>query len=191
MIYVTLSTGIGGGLIIDGELYRGASGAAGELGHVIVAADGPRCGAGHVGCLEAFASGAAIARRAHELIEAGGLPRTARIAEHNPPVSAESVALAAQAGEAEAAAIIETAARYFGMGLATMINAFNPEVIVVGGGLIHIGDEYTGPALVVAKQRSFPQPFDDVRIVEWELGERGTALGALAVARSRDGKGMD
>jgi glucokinase len=125
------------------------------------------------------------------LIEAGGLPRTARIAEHNPPLSAESVSLAAQAGEAEAAAIIETAAHYFGMGLATMVNAFNPEVIVIGGGLIHIGDEYTGPALEVAKDRSFQQPFEDVRIVEWELGERGTALGALAVGRSRGATGMD
>ncbi|HET6614500.1 MAG TPA: ROK family protein, partial [Dehalococcoidia bacterium] len=141
------------------------------------------------GCLEAFASGTGIARQARELIDAGGLPRTARIAEHNPPLSAESVSLAAQAGEAEAAAIIASAGRYFGLGLATMINAFNPQAIVVGGGLTHMGDDYLGPALEVAKQRSFEQSFQDVRIVEWELGERGTALGALAVARSRDEKG--
>jgi glucokinase len=99
------------------------------------------------------------------------------------------VSLAAQAGEAEAAAIIASAGRYFGLGLATMINAFNPQAIVVGGGLTHMGDDYLGPALEVAKQRSFEQSFQDVRIVEWELGERGTALGALAVARSRDEKG--
>lgn len=189
MIYVTISTGIGGGIIIDNELYAGASGAAGELGHMIVASEGPQCGAKHVGCLEAFASGAGIARQARELIDAGGLPRTARIAEHNPPLSAESVSLAAQAGEAEAAAIIASAGRYFGLGLATMINAFNPEAIVIGGGLTHMEDDYLGPALEVAKQRSFEQAFQDVRIVEWELGERGTALGALAVARSRDEKG--
>ena len=189
MIYVTISTGIGGGIIIDNELYAGASGAAGELGHIIVASEGPQCGAGHAGCLEAFAAGSGIARQARELIDAGGLPRTARIAEHNPPLSAESVSLAAQAGEAEAAAIIASAGRYFGLGLATMINAFNPEAIVLGGGLTHMGDDYLGPALEVAKQRSFEQSFQDVRIVEWELGERGTALGALAVARSRSEKG--
>jgi glucokinase len=188
MIYVTISTGIGGGLIIDNELYRGASGAAGELGHIIVAEDGRTCGAKHPGCLEAFASGSGIARRAQELVDAGGLPRTARIAEHNPPLSAESVHLAAQAGEAEAAAIIESAGRYFGIGLATMINAFNPQVIVIGGGLTHLEDAYLGPALEMARVRAFEQPFEDVKIVEWELGERGTALGAQAVARSRDRK---
>jgi glucokinase len=185
LIYVTISTGIGGGLIIDNELYRGASGAAGELGHIIVAEDGPRCGANHAGCLEAFSSGSGIARRAQELIDAGGMPRTARIAEQNPPLSAESVHLAAEAGEVEALAIIESAARYFGMGLATMINAFNPEIVVIGGGLTHMGDGYLGPALEVARARAFEQPFQDAHIVEWELGERGTALGALAVARSR------
>ncbi|MEX0749582.1 MAG: ROK family protein [Dehalococcoidia bacterium] len=188
LIYVTISTGLGGGLIIDNELYRGASGAAGELGHIIVADDGAMCGAKHVGCMEAYASGAGIAQRAQELIDAGSMPRTARIAEQKPPLSAESVHLAAQAGETEAQAIIDRAARYFGMGLATMINAFNPEIIVIGGGLTHIGDEYLAPALEVARARSFEQPFQDVRIVEWELGERGTALGALALARSRDRK---
>lgn len=189
MIYITISTGIGGGVIVNNELYRGASGAAGELGHIIVSMDGPACGAQHIGCLEAYASGAGIARQAREMIDAGGLPRTARIAEHNPPLSAESVSLAAQAGETEAAAIIESAARYFGIGLATLINAFNPQGIVIGGGLMHIGDDYLGPALRMAQERSFEQSFEDVQIVEWELGERGTALGALAVARGRYGKG--
>ena len=98
MIFVTISTGIGGGIIIDDELYAGASGAAGEIGHIGVALDGPVCGAGHVGCLEAFASGTAIAARAREMIAAGGLPRTARLAEHEPPLSAETVYLARPAG---------------------------------------------------------------------------------------------
>jgi glucokinase len=136
-----------------------------------------------------MSSGTGIARQAQELIDAGGLPRTARIAEHNPPLSAESVHLAAQAGEIEAGAIIASAGRHFGMGLATMINAFNPEVIVIGGGLTALGDDYLQPAVRVAQERSFEQSFEDVKIVEWELGERGTALGALAVARSRERKG--
>jgi glucokinase len=185
MLYVTASTGIGGGIIIDDELYAGASGAAGEVGHMPVSEHGPKCGAGHVGCLEAYASGTAIARRAQELIDAGGLPRTARIAAQHPPISAEDVYLAGQQGEAEAAAIIESAGRYLGIGLAGMINAFNPQAIVVGGGLVNMGEAYLGPARDEARARSFEQSFEDVKIVDWELGERVAALGAIAVARKR------
>ena len=185
MIFITLSTGIGGGIIVDNELYVGASGAAGEVGHIGVSVDGPVCGAGHVGCLEAFASGTAIAARAHELIAAGGLPRTARLAEQSPPVSAATVYQASQQGEVEAAEIIATAGRYIGIGLASIINAFNPQAIVIGGGLTNMGEAILGPAVATARARSFHQSFMDVRIVEGELGERAAALGALAVARNR------
>jgi glucokinase len=190
MIFVTISTGIGGGIIIDDELYVGASGAAGEFGHIIVAAEGPACGAGHVGCLEAFASGAAIAARAREQIAAGGLVRTARMAEHDPPLSAKTVFLAGEQGEAEAAAIIAEAGRYLGLGLASLVNAFNPQAIVLGGGLTNMGDAILRPAVETARARSFAQSFADVRIVEGELGERAGALGAVAVARNRDRKGI-
>lgn len=189
MIFVTISTGIGGGIIIDNELYVGASGAAGEVGHLGVSEDGPTCGAGHAGCLEAFASGTAIAARAREAIAAGGLVRTARLAEHDPPLSAETVYLAGQQGEAEATAIIESAGRYLGMGLASLINAFNPQAIVIGGGLTNMGDTILGPAVETARTRSFAQSFTDVRIVEGELGERAPALGAIAVARNREARG--
>lgn len=189
MIFVTISTGIGGGIIIDNELYVGASGAAGEVGHLGVSEDGPRCGAGHVGCLEAFASGTAIAARAREAIAAGGLVRTARLAEHDPPLSAETVYMASQQGEAEARAIIESAGRYLGMGLASLINAFNPQAIVIGGGLTNMGETILGPAVETARTRSFAQSFTDVRIVEGELGERAPALGAIAVARNREARG--
>lgn len=189
MVYVTISTGVGGGIIIDNELYAGASGAAGEIGHIGVSVEGPRCGAGHPGCLEAFASGTAIAARAREIIAAGGLPRTARIGEHEPPVTARTVYLAAQQGEAEAAALIESAGRYLGIGLASIINVFNPQAVVIGGGLTNMGEAILGPAVEVARQRSFAQALADVRILEAELGERGAALGAIAVARDRSGDG--
>ena len=188
MIYVTISTGIGGGIIIDNELYIGTSGAAGEVGHIGVAASGPTCGAGHVGCLEAFASGTAIAARAREAIAQGRMPRTARIAEHNPPLSAETVYLAAEQGEAEAAEIIAAAGRYLGIGLASLVNVFNPQAIVLGGGLTNMGDAIMGPAVETARTRSFAQSFMDVRIIEGELGDRAAALGALAVARIRDAR---
>ncbi len=185
MLFVTISTGIGGGIIINNELYEGASGAAGEVGHIGVSVDGPTCGAGHVGCLEAFASGTAIAARARAMIAAGGLPRTARIAEHDPPLSAKTVQMAAEQGEAEASAIIASAGRYLGIGLASLINVFNPQAIVLGGGLTNMGDAILGPAVETARTRSFAQSFVDVRIVEGELGERVAALGAIAVARKR------
>ncbi len=185
MIFVTISTGIGGGIIIDDKLYVGASGAAGEIGHMAVSADGPVCGGGHVGCLEAFSSGTAIAHRAAELIAAGQLPRTARIAEHNPPLDAADVYRASQEGESEAGAIIERAGRYLGIGFASMINAFNPQAIVVGGGLVNMGEAMMGPAIETARARSFGQSFADVQILEGELGERAGALGAIAVAMQK------
>ena len=190
MIFLTVSTGIGGGIIIDDELYVGASGAAGELGHVAVAADGPSCGAGHVGCLEAFASGAAIAKRAQELIDAGQLPRTARIAEHNPPLDVEDVYRASQEGEAEAGAIIERAGRFLGIGLASLMNAFNPEAIVLGGGMMNMGEAIMRPAVDMARQRAFAQAFSDAQVVEGSLGERAGALGAIAVAQHKVGTGV-
>ncbi len=189
MIFITVSTGIGGGIIINDELYAGASGAAGEVGHIGVSVDGPTCGAGHVGCLEAFASGTAIAARAKEMIAAGGLIRTARLAEHDPPVSAKTVFLAGQQGEAEATALIESAGRYLGIGLASLINVFNPQAIVVGGGVANMGETLLGPAVETARTRTFAQSFMDVRIVEGELGERAGALGAIAVARNAVAKG--
>lgn len=189
MVYVTASTGIGGGVIIDDELYVGASGAAGEVGHLGVSAAGPSCGAGHPGCLEAYASGTGIAARAQEAIDAGRMAHLARMAERTPPLTAESVYLASQQGEAEAGAIIESAGRYLGMGLASVINAFNPEAVVIGGGLTNMGDAYLGPAIATARERSFAQSFADVRIVEWELGEMGTALGAMRIAQDRAARG--
>ncbi|MDP9235804.1 MAG: ROK family protein [Chloroflexota bacterium] len=189
MIFVTISTGIGGGIIIDNHLYAGASGAAGEVGHIGVSVDGPVCGAGHVGCLEAFASGTAIAARAREMIAAGGLPQTARLGRESPPLSAATVYQAGQQGEAEATAIVTNAGRYLGIGLAGILNAFNPQAIVLGGGLTNMGDTILGPAVETARTRSFPQSFMDARIVIGELEERAAALGALAVARNRQAKG--
>ncbi len=189
MIFITVSTGIGGGIILNNELYTGASGAAGEIGHIGVSIDGPACGAGHVGCLEAFASGTAIAARARDMIAAGGLIRTARLAEHDPPVSAKTVFLAGQQGEAEATAIIESAGRYLGIGLASLINIFNPQAIVIGGGVSNMGETLLGPAVETARSRAFAQSFADVRIIEGALGERAGALGALAVARNAAARG--
>lgn len=189
ILFVTVSTGIGGGLILDGRLYRGASGGAGEVGHMAMVEDGRRCGAGHPGCLEALASGTAIARQAEEAIAAGRLPRTAALSVAAPPLQAETVFEAATSGEAEARAIIESAGRWFGLGLATMTNVFNPQVIVLGGGLLRMGEMYLGPARASMRERTFAQAYQDVRIVEGELGEAAEALGAIALLAERRAAG--
>lgn len=185
ILFVTISTGIGGGLILDGRLYRGASGGAGEVGHMGLAEDGWTCGAGHPGCLEGRASGTAIARRAREAVAAGRLPQTAALAAAEPPLEAETVFHAAQQGEAEALAIIEDAGRAFGLGLATLANVFNPEVVVLGGGLTRMGEMYLGPARAAMEPRTFPEAFGDVRIVQGQLGEIAGALGAIALLAER------
>lgn len=185
MLYVTISTGIGGGIIVNNQLYAGASGAAGEVGHIGVAMDGPQCGAGHVGCLEAFASGTAIAARARQAIGEGRMPVTAKLAAQEPPLSAKTVHLASQQGEEEATALITEAGEYFGMGLATLINVFNPEAVIIGGGLVNMGEAILRPAIETARRRSFSQSFTDTRILESELGGRVAALGAITVARDR------
>lgn len=181
MIFITISTGIGGGIIVDGSIYAGASGAAGEVGHMTLEENGPPCGCGSRGCLEALSSGSAIAREAGTLLAQGRCPLLARLLSEGRPLDAESVHLTAQQGDADARAVIERAGRYLGLGLANLINIFNPQGIVLGGGLCQIGPMILDPARAVARERSFAQSFADVSIVEGELGDQAGALGVAAL----------
>ncbi|MGD9891781.1 MAG: ROK family protein [Dehalococcoidia bacterium] len=183
MIYLTVSTGIGAGLILDGQLYRGASGAAGELGHVVVDETGPLCGCGRRGCLEVFASGTAIAARAAEAIVAGRPTSIARYAGRN-GVAAEHVAQAAADGDPVARAIIGRAAHALGLGLADIVNIFNPDLIVIGGGTAQIGPPLLDPAMETMRANAFAGPVAHVRVVPAALGGRAAAMGALALARA-------
>lgn len=182
VIYVTVSTGIGGGIIIDGRVYRGASGAAGEVGHQVVEEGGPQCSCGRHGCLEELASGTAIAHRAEELIARGEGKGIARMLEDDETLSARTVHRAARAGDPEARRIIEEAGHYLGVGLANLVNIFNPELIIIGGGLTNIGRMLLDPARRVVRRDPFPEPRRDVRIVRAALGDRVGALGAVALA---------
>ena len=177
IVYVTLGTGIGGGIMIDGRLYHGVSGAAGEVGHLILVEDGPRCNCGNRGCLEALASGPAIAHDAAAIIEAGRSPLLAELAKDGPP-TAELVHRAAQQGDAAAREVIERAGRYLGLGLVGLLNCFNPQALILGGGLVALGDRYIGTALRIARAGAFPQVVADVTMTTAELGERAGALGA-------------
>ena len=186
MIYVTASTGIGGGLILDGQLYIGATGAAGEIGHMTVLPWGPYCGCGNRGCLEALASGTAIARDGRELVRRGVPTLIAELAAGKPErVTAKLVAEAADKGDIEAQEILAEAMTYLGVGMASLVNLFNPELIVIGGGLTNMGEGLFGPVRRAIERRAFPAAARAVKVVPAELGDDVGVLGAAAAAMAQ------
>ena len=185
LIYITVSTGIGGGIIIDGKLYNGVSGSAGEIGHTTIDINGPRCSCGNIGCLEMLASGKAVAREAQRLISHGARTTIIEVAEGElQNITAQTVAAAAQKGDATATAIISRAASYLGVGMVNLVNIFNPEMIIVGGGMAKMGDMLLDGARKVVTERAFQLPAQVVRIVPSQLGDNAGILGAVAFARS-------
>jgi glucokinase len=187
MVYITVSTGIGGGLIIDGKLYRGASGNAGEIGHITIDPEGPPCGSGHRGCVEAFASGAALAAQGEDLIARGASPLLARLVEDESVVTGGTVARAAEQGDPEARRLVERAGYYLGIGLAAYVNMLNPEVIVIGGGLAKVGDLLLGPARAEMESRAFPESLAPLRLESAELGDYATSSSLCGRHSSRRG----
>ncbi len=184
VVYLTVSTGIGGGLVLGGQLYRGANGAAGELGHLPLVEDGPLCGCGARGCLEQLASGTAVARRAREMLGRNGAPVLARLAAGDREITAELVHQAAEQGDLDAREIIDRAGRYLGSGLVAFVNIFNPDVIVIGGGTAKIGAMLLEPALAELNTRAFRIAREHVRVVPAQLGDRAGALGAAMLAQT-------
>jgi len=183
LIYMTVSTGIGGGLIIDGRLYRGATGVAGELGHMVIDPDGPLCGCGNRGCLEALASGTAIAARGEELVAQGGSALLAKLAQEQGKLTAETVARAADQGDIACQGIIRRAAYYLGVGLASYVNIFNPEVIILGGGLTKEGELLLGPARAEMEARAMSEALKAVQLKLAELGDYVGVMGMVALLR--------
>ncbi len=183
LIYITVSTGIGGGLIIDGRLYRGATGVAGEIGHMTVEPDGPVCGCGNRGCLEAFGSGTAIAARGEELVAQGGSPLLVRLAQEQGGLTAAIVGQAAEAGDSASRDIIQRAGYYLGVGLASYVNIFNPEVIIIGGGLAKMGELLLGPARAEMEARAMPEALKAVQLKPAELGDYVGVMGMVALLR--------
>jgi glucokinase len=183
MIYVTASTGIGGGLILDGELYHGADGMAGEVGHVTVMPNGPHCNCGNQGCLEAFASGTAIAREARERVMRGVPTLLADLAGGDMErITAKLVSQAAGQGDAQAQEILSEAMAYLGVGMANLVNLFNPQLIVIGGGLTNIGEPLFEAVRHAIDRRAFRAQAQTVRVVRAALGDDVGVLGAAAVA---------
>jgi len=181
LLYLTVSTGIGGGIIINGELYSGADGCAGELGHITIEADGPQCHCGNFGCLEAMASGWAISTEAVTRINQGESSSIIELVDSRlENITAETVAAAARGGDQLACDIVTKAANYLGIGLANLVNIFNPELIVIGGGLSKMGNMLLRPARKVIEERAFRLPAQSVRIVRAQLGSNAGIIGAAA-----------
>ena len=182
MLFLTLSSGVGGGIIVNGALYRGASGLAGEVGHITVNTHGPSCGCGRRGCLEAYASGLAITRQGLRLVAKHPDSPLARLVKEDPPLSAILIHEAADKGDEGARELVREAGYNLGIGLASLVNIFNPQVVVLGGGLTKMGDLYLGPMREAIQNECFPQAWRDLRIAVGELGDKAPALGAAAIA---------
>jgi len=183
LIYLTVSTGIGGGIIINGKLYSGPCGSAGEIGHMTIDVNGPRCSCGNIGCLEMLASGTAVAREAIKRIRQGERSSLTEIVEGKiESITAEKVEVAAQGGDSLALEVILKAANYLGAGLVNLVNIFNPEMIIVGGGMAKMGNLLLDPAKQVVRERAFQLPAQAVRIVPAQLGDDAGVLGAAVFA---------
>jgi glucokinase len=180
MIFMTVSTGVGGGLVLDGQLYSGAAGTAGELGHVVVDPDGPPCNQGHRGCLEGSASGTAIARRARELLAAGEASSLHALPADQ--VDAHAVADAAAAGDALSVRLYRDAGRTLGLDIGGLVNVLSPEVVVIGGGLINAGELLLGPLREAVGGIAFASAMSRCRIVPAALGTDAGLVGAVAWA---------
>ncbi len=185
MVYLTISTGIGGGFIASDRLYRGAHGGAGEFGHtVIVAGRTPLCRCGRAGCWEALSSGTGIAREVRDRLLAGESSRILELVGGTPGrVTAREVFNAAGAGDMLANEVLDQASHYLGVGLANVLNILNPEVVVIGGGMARQWDRYIEPAIKVAKERAFRLHGEAVDFRPASLGDDNGLRGALYFAR--------
>ena len=184
-VMLTIGTGIGGGVIIDGEVYRGATGAASEPGHMVIDFDGPPCQGNcpNNGCLETFASGTALAREGR--VAAEGNPESAlgRVLAEGGVIDGKAVTDAANDGDPVAVAVVEEAGRRLGAGLSGLANIFEPEVIVIGGGVAKvIGDLMVAPAREELRSRALP-PMNEVPVELAELGTEAGMVGAAEMAR--------
>ena len=187
LVFLTLGTGIGGGIISHGVLLRGAQGAGGELGHVTLDPDGPACACGNRGCLEALASGTAIGRRAREVAVEKPDSALGRIASRRKLLGEDVTELARQ-GDGAALSVLGETGRWLGVGLAGFVNTFNPEVVAVGGGAMEAGEYILEPARRELHLRA-RSPSRDLAVVQAAtLGPKSGALGAAALARNAAGE---
>lgn len=183
LVLITVGTGIGGGLVLGGHIYRGPTGRGAELGHIILNPDGPECGCGNHGCFEAYASGSALTRMGREA--AGDDPEglIARLGAEQGEVTGQTVTAAALQGDAVARGLFERLGRWLGVGIASLANIFELEVVAVGGGLVETGDLLLEPARRAAKEFAYaPTARTTAPIVPATFGSDAGMVGAALLA---------
>jgi glucokinase len=183
MFYVTIGTGIGGALILDGRLWRGVSGFAGEFGHITIDPEGVECTCGNVGCLETVASAPNIVRRTQERLRRDSTSSLSRLGLAK-DFTAADVAHEARGGDDFALLMIERTGRYIGTAIAAVINLLNVEHVVLGGGVMEAGELILNPIIREAGRRSFQPCFEAAQIVAATLGPDAVPIGAAMLARS-------
>jgi glucokinase len=184
VVLLTIGTGIGGGLILRGEPYRGGIGAGAELGHLVIDMDGPRCQGNcpNHGCVEALASGTALAREARRIAAERPGSALERALRNGRELAGPIVTELAHDGDAAAIEVLALIGSRLGVAIASLVNIFNPQVVVIGGGVIGAGELLLGPAREVVAQRALRPSRDEVRIVPARFGVEAGMIGAAALA---------
>jgi glucokinase len=182
VVGITIGTGIGGGIIMDGVLYHGSSDVAGEIGHTTIDSTGRYCRCGNYGCLEAYASGPAIATRAREVLVREEVESSIpdMVAGRLEDITAQTIYDAAKRGDPVASEIVRDTARYLGAGIANLLNIFNPDTVVIAGGVTAAGDALFVPLRAEVRRRAFSPAVRAARIVPGELPGTAGVVGAVA-----------
>ena len=186
-VMLTLGTGVGGAILVAGELFRGAQGAAGELGHMVLVPDGPPCGPGcpSHGCLESLVSGTALAREARAAAEREPRSGLGRALAQGRELAGPLVTELAHEGDACALSVLEALGEWLGLGLVSIVNIFNPDVVVVGGGVIGAGELLLAPARRVLASRALTLPASHVAVRAAHFGAESGMVGAAVFAREQ------
>ncbi len=191
LVGLTLGTGVGGGIVIDGRIFHGVGDVAGEIGHMTVDLDGRPCKCGNLGCLEAYASGPNIAARAVEGLEFGASSILPDLVEGMlSDVTAETISRAAVQGDAYALSVMRETAEYLGAGIANVMNLLNPDTVVIAGGVTQAGEHLFAPLQEVVRKRAFASAVDRCRIVPAALPGTAGVVGAAAVFKQQDTGGL-
>lgn len=183
LIYMTVSTGIGGGIIINRKLYHGANDSAGEIGHMIIDPDSNvKCGCRDQGCWEALASGTAIEKLGQEALKSGRTSLMREMITEIEEIDGALVTKAAAKGDEVALEIMEQVTNYLGVGVVNLVNVLNPEMIIVGGGVSNAGEMILKPIKEIVAKRALEAPAKEVKIVPAQLGSEVGVMGAIAKA---------
>ncbi|MGA1825350.1 MAG: ROK family protein [bacterium] len=181
LVCLTLGTGIGGGIILDGKIWHGCKGMAGEVGHMTIIHDGIRCNCGNRGCLEAYASATALVNFTVDSLKQGDESILSQVIERGEEITAEIIYKAAMDRDSLSLRLLQQTGRYLGIGIATLINLLNPEMIILGGGMAHSWDMFYPAMAEEIKERAFDIPAASAQIVKAQLGNDAGILGAAAL----------